>query len=291
MKLPLFTFLCVVHVVSGCGDITQIQDFDSALNLVQVKLSFEHAGVMMSAGSVLNLSCDNVYSASSPGDWTQNNVSATTTFSLVHNKNCHVVLVSYNDGTNTYTDTGTRLNIAVSNSGVVSAASALQYTSGGGSPILKWFAAAQGQTTYSMVINYTDNTVSSSTVAKTNLTSQAVSLSAAPITSPTVSSLTLYSIPAINGASISYTLTASVSGYTACKLIDNTSGTYTPTSWSSVNTAYNAATTSCPTMVDGQVGFSIGNWTSYWVSGQKTLVMWANSLNGFNAYAVANIGP
>lgn len=291
MKLPQFTLLCIVHSLSGCGDINQIQAFDSPLNLVQVKLNFEHEGIIMSAGSVLNLSCDNVYSASSPGDWTQNNVSATTTFSLVNNKNCRVVLVSYNDGSNTYTDTGTKLTITVSSLGVVSPASALQYTSGGGSPILQWFAAAQGQTTYSIVINYTSNTVSSSTVSRTSLTSQTVSLSAAPIASPSVSSLTLYSIPALNGASISYTLIASVSGYTGCKLIDNSSSTYSPTSWSSVNTAYNAATVSCPTMVDGQTGFSIGNWSSYWVSGQKTLVMWANSLNGLNAYAVANIGP
>ena len=257
---------------------------------MSVAVAVRRDGVFLTAGFVLNVSCDNVYGTAAAGDWQQNNISATSSVSVVANKACHITVLSYNDGSNTWTPVSSQLVVNISSSGVVTSASALQYQTG--SPTTyQWYSAVQGSSSYTVIIGYVGNSVSNATTSLTSLTSQTITLSAALIAAPVVSSLTLYNIPSINSGSASNTLTASVSGYTACKLIDNTSGTYTPSSWSSVNTAYAAATTTCPSFVDGQAGFAIGNWTNYWVTGHKTLVMWANTVDGMNAYAVANIGP
>lgn len=250
-------------------------------------------GVILSGTMTLNLSCDNVFGTSATGDWTMSNVSASSNVSLIQGKACSVSMAQYFDGTNTFSpvNVNSPLTISVSSDGTISPASAAQYTTGGGSPILQWYAASQGAASFTIVINFTNEAVSgNSSVTPTNLAGQTISLTIADVLAPTVSSLLVYNIPGINSSPTSYTLVSNVSNYTSCKYIDNSSNTYTPTSWSSVNTAFQSAQT-CPVFVPGQVGFSQGNWTSLWSTGVKTLIIWANTVNGLNAYTTANIGP
>jgi hypothetical protein len=168
---------------------------------------------------------------------------------------------------------------------------ARKYTSGTPSPVFQWVAAQQGQTNYSILMSYTADTVTNTQAPISNLVGQVVGLNVGQVAAPVVSSLAVYQIPAINSAGVSVTLKGTVTGASNCKLIDNSANAYTPTSWSSVNSAYNTASISCPVITEGQAGFTIGNWTSYWGVGQKTLMIWAQSVNEFNAYAAANIGP
>ena len=280
--------LCTI----GCGPMHELSEFSAPAFMIKPEpflLSFKHDETVMAGTFTLNLSCDNVYSASSPGDWTQNNVSATSTVSIVAGKSCTITLVSYNDGTNTYSAVGTQLSIAVSNTGTITQSTARQYTTGGGSPTLKWFSANQGGSTYSAVVNYVSDPVSNtSSVTQTNLSAITFTLSMNGVAAPTVSGITL-TITTSSGT-YSYTLTATVSGSTGCKYIDNSSSTYTASSWSSVNTAYAAAgATACPTLTPGSA--TSGNWNSRWQSGKKTLVIWVNTLNGVNAFTTANFGP
>jgi hypothetical protein len=305
-------FFSALVIVGGCGDGPKnkaehppiaspdlaldektVETF-APLNFVDAKLDILHEGVMTLGAMVVNLSCDNVYGTGN-GDWTMNNVSTTSgsTVSIIAGTTCHITLVSYSDATNTYTAVTTSLVINISSTGTVSNAAAVEYTSGGGSPVLQWFAAAQGASPYTVIINYAADAITVDTSPTiTNLTGHTVTLTVAQIPAPVVSSLILYFTPALNGAAASYTLTAAVTGSTSCKYIDNSAGTYTPTSWASVNTAFNAAGAQpCPQFVDGATGFTPGNWTAFWVAGTKILIMWADTVNGLSSYATANIGP
>lgn len=239
----------------------------------------------------LDLACDNVFGTGATDDWTMTNVAATSAVSIIQNKACRITVVSYYDGvTNTYTPVvlASPLVISISALGIVSPSSAIQYTSGGGTPVLQWFSAYPGGTD-TVIINFASDAISTTTtVTSINLTGQSVSLAVNGVSAPTVSGLSLFSIPSINSAPASYTLEATVSGSTSCKYIDNSSGTYTPTSWSSVNTAFALATLPCPVFTPTPVS---GNWTGLWGAGIKTLIIWANTVNNLSSYAVANIGP
>lgn len=303
-------WLFVVFLLSSCQNDVSKRDRSGAdlsaeevgdyiaspkFQLFHLSMKDGDTGVILSGTLTLDLSCDNVFATGATADWAMQSVSASSSVSLVQNKACSIAVQQYFDGTNTFTPVNVNapLTISVATDGAVAQTSPVQYTTGGGTPILQWYAAAQGVSLYTIVMSFTSETVSgNSSVTPTNLASQAVPLSISGITAPTVSSLFVYDIPAINSVAESYTLVASVSNATSCKYIDNSSATYTPTSWSSVNTAYNAGgAQACPVFVPGQLNFSQGNWTSLWSTGVKTLIIWANTVNGLNAYTTANIGP
>jgi len=273
--------------IDGAGIEGKIASLDPPMT--PLKLTIMHDNILVSGSFVFNVSCDNTFGTSASSDWQQSNISATTSVSVVSGVACHLALVSYNNGTTTYTAVGSSLIVNVSSSGVVSTASPLQYTSGGASPTFEWFGASQGGSTYSVVINYAaDSIINTTSVTQNNLSALAISLSISNVAAPSVSGVTL-TIAASSG-SFNYTLTATVSGSTGCKYIDNSSSTYTPTSWTSVNTAYSAAgATACPTLAPGSA--TAGNWNNRWQTGKTTLVMWANASGGVNAYTTANFGP
>jgi hypothetical protein len=257
--------------------------------MAKVSLLVNTKEALYVAGNLtLNISCDNVYAPSSPGDWTQNNVAATTTISIVANKNCTLALVNYDDGTNVYSAVLTMLSIAISSTGTVTQSTPQQYTSGGGSPVLQWFSATQNGAPYTAAINYAASAIINTGPTLIDLLSTSFMVNMFNVTSPTVSDAALTITN--NAGTYSYTFTAVVSGATSCKYIDNSLATYAPTSWSSVNTAYNAAgALSCPVLTPGSA--AIGNWATLWQDGKITLVMWANTLDNANAYTTANFGP
>jgi hypothetical protein len=291
----------------GCSDLL-IKDQGSEISLdeqasffkepemVSYKLITTREGeeITTSASLTLGLVCDNVYGTNATGDWSQNNVSVTLTsgagtVQLPQSKACRITLTNYYDGTNTYTAVLTSLVVTVSTAGAIAVqapGTAQEYIGGG---IKDWFFAASAGT-YSIVYNFAaDSITATQTITPTVISIQTVNLAIAGITPPTVTGLTLYSLGPINSqAAVGYTLVATVTGSTSCKLIDNSSSTYTATSWSSVNTAYNAATITCPSFVPGVAG-NQNNWTSYYNgTTQKTLTIWANTVNGLNAYTTAN---
>jgi|SRR5579871_2117877 len=285
-------FLCVV--LAGCGEvrdqyavIARHSYDEQALSAIEIAVIKD--GVMTSGTLTLNTSCSNVFGATHPGDWTENSITATSSVSVLAGVACTITMVSYNDGSHIYTATGSPLTINISSSGAVPPASATQYTSGGASPILQWFSASQGASAYAIVINYAADAITNSTVTSTtNLSATTISLSMINIPAPTVLGVTL--TISNSAGTYSYTLTATASGATGCKYIDNSNAVYSPTSWTSVNTAYGAVgATSCPTLTPGSA--TVGNWNSLWHAGKTTLVMWANALGGVNAYTTANFGP
>jgi hypothetical protein len=246
-------------------------------------------GVFTPSTFTLGLSCDNVYGTGQTGDWTQNNVQVNTSVSIPAGKNCRITLTSYYDGTNTYSAVLTSLVTTVSTTGTITSSAAAEYNSGG---TMIWIYSSQAAT-YSIQYNYSSNAITATTsITPTVITIQTVALAISGCTAPAVSGLTLYSLGAINSAAATYTLVATVTGATGCKYIDNSNSTYSPTSWNSVNNAYNAATNTCPSFTPASNGSTTGNWTNeYGGSGppaQKTLIIWYNICNGINAYTTAN---
>lgn len=308
MKRTIFIYTSMLLLVS-CQESSREQKQPSSIDLNETEqgqyvvtpkftsfglsLVDQENGTLLAGTLTLNLSCDNVFGTGTNGDWTMSSISATSTVSLIQNKACHITVSGYNDGSNSYAPVESPLVINIASNGAVSTSSIVQYTTGGGTPTLIWFAAAQGVSAYTIVLNFINELVSgNNTLSPTDLAATAVPLSIDGILAPVVSSLLLYSIPAINSALASYTLVGSVSNFTSCKYIDNSSSIYTPTAWSSVNTAFNAVgAQACPSLVPGVGNFANGNWTSLWGAGVKTLIMWANTVNGLNAYTTANIGP
>src|SRR5579871_3390403 len=130
-------------------------DIDAGKNfqgdMVQVKFSVMNAGNRLSGTLVVNLSCDNVYNPNSPGDWTMNNVSLTEssgqyTVEIVGSTTCSITMVSYFDGTNTFTpsDLGSPLVMAIAANGdITESLSPIEYTNGATpTPLLEWFIVA-----------------------------------------------------------------------------------------------------------------------------------------------------
>jgi|GEM_PF-2057952 len=304
---------CTIVLFNGCGegqespiDNNAADSSDLSLDaaqasetmlpaMVDVKLKVLHEGLLTAGDMTVNLACDNVFGGGATGDWTSNNVSTTSgsTVSVVAGKACRVTLVNYSDSSNTYSAVSSSLVVSISSSGVVTAASALQYTSGGGSPVLQWFAASSGGS-YSIVFNYAADAITASTVTSaTALTGQTITLTVAQVPAPTVSGLTVYNVPTLNGVAATYTLVVTspvITGSISCKYILNNGNTYTATSWSSVNSAFNnVSAVACPQFIDGGSGFSVGNWTTNWNTGNTYLIMWANTVNNISSYTVANV--
>ncbi len=279
-----FKFIMPLAILMyGCGQMSEEPPQQSILSL-----SVMNNELMATESFVINLSCDNVFGTGASADWTQSNVTATNTVSIISGKACTVQVASYNDGINTYTPVSLPLNISVSSLGSVSQASPVQYTSQGTSPILQWFSAQQNTASYSVLINYAAHLIINSSVTQNNISDTIINLSIDTIPAPTISGLKL---SITNAAGVfSYTLTATASGSTGCKYIDNSSSTYSATSWSSVNTAYNAAgAIACPVFTPASA--TTGNWNSRWQTGKITLVMWSNNIGGVNSYTTANFGP
>lgn len=296
-------YILIVLFFIGCGDHDLPTHSDTNSNLALddrseyflepkmaiYQLSANHDGVLVASTFTLALSCDNVYGTGQNGDWSQNNVAATTSVSLPASKNCRITLSSYCDASDTcFNPVLTSLVTTVSTTGTITSGSATQYTASGN--IKQWFYSSQAGS-YSIQYNYAADAITATTsITPTVINIQTVSLAIASITPPTVSNLTLYSLGAINSAAATYTLIATVTGSTGCKYISNNSNTYNPASWNSVNTAYNnGSAVSCPSFTPASNGSTTDNWTNkYGGTGQKTLIMWANTVNGLTAYTTAN---
>jgi hypothetical protein len=304
--------ILIVIVINGCGELPQDNSSKSRpavtdisldegqaseeftlLKQVDVKLDLAHEGILAAGPMVVNLACDNIYGTAT-GDWTMNNINMTSggTVSVIFHKICHITLMSYSDGTNTYTPVSSGLVITVSSTGGISTAGPVEYTSGGATPVFQWFSVVQ-KLLFSATINYAADAVSAITApTMVNLTGQVVNLAVQSIPAPVISSLNVYIIPSVNSGSASATLTAAVTGATSCKYIDNSSGIWTPTLWAVVNIAFTSSNAlPCPVFVDGANGFTVGNWTSRWTPGVKTLIIWANTFSNLSSYTTANIGP
>lgn len=275
--------------------LTVLFSCNETLKFSKIHVAIRHDSIMSSGILTLKVTCDNVFNTNASNDWSINSVDVTDSVYVISNKSCHLSILNYNDNTNIFSpiNSGSPLLINISSSGVISTpVSAVEYTTQGGQPILQWFSASQGLSNYSININFAADAVAAITaLTPTNLQAQTVSVSNSQVAAPSVTSVIVTGTGLIIKL---YTLTAIVTGSTGCKYINNSppNPPYTPSNWISVNAAYNAAgAQSCPVLIPGSINLVIGNWSSQWQVGSKTLVMWANSVNGVNAYTTANVGP
>jgi len=150
---------------------------------------------------------------------------------------------------------------------------------------------AQNGAVYNLAISYASNSITATTsITPTALTAKTytVSISQAAV-APSVSLVTVTQISILG--ILNYTLTAVVTGSSACKYIDNSTSTYNPSNWISVNSAYtNSNAKTCPIIIPGSPLLVAGNWTMAFKTGTTTLVIWAKtSTSGVSAYTTSNI--
>jgi len=319
MKLTfLLSLIIFVLLHTACGDssldhegISASEDcvgcvyYEDGLKMRRVELIVEQVRMLTSGSLNLNLACSNVYGTGASNDWQQNNVSVTTTISgsietasvsVVASVACTITINSYNDGTATWSPTAASTVMTLSNAGVVTSNSSAQaYNNGSGTT--QWFTAGpNGGTAYSVLILFAKDPLTNSAVSLTNLSAQAVTLTVENVPAPTVSNVGLYLVPAMNGVAASYTFAATASassspvGTLACRYVNNTSNTYTATSWQSVNTFFNGGTggTACPTYTPGQAGTQ-GNWTSIYSASNTFMVVFANTVGNLTSYVTYNV--
>lgn len=290
--LSYFIIALLFTMLSGCGDIPIIYDEILSKNeddeLIYVSLILAHS--LANPSATFDVACSNVYNTNANNDWRQNNVNVSSSIGIINNKNCTLTLKQYFDGINTFTPSNNPLVINIANNGVITTTAAILYSDNATTPNLAWFIAAQGGSTYNLIINYAaDAIIATQSINPNNLSITTMNINMANIVAPSVSSIT---VTQTKKRGTQYTLTATVSRSTGCKYIDNTSNTYTPSNWISVNQAYNnASAKTCPVLTLGSPLLQNGNWNNLWKSGVITLVMWANTQNGINAYTTANFGP
>lgn len=298
MRRAFAFFLFIVFLV-GCADEKSIlknyyQHYP--YDYKEVKITILNSSVLATPTLKVSAACDNVFNTNATGDWSIQNLTITSSVSIINGKNCRITLNNYFDGTNTFTPLvpASPLVIAIASNGSVTTTSAFEYTNGATpTPTLQWFSASIGASNYTVAISFANNAVSATTsLTPTVLSTQTVSLANAGVTAPSVSNILITETVVL--LVHLYTFTAVVSNSTACKYIDNSGGSppYNPSNWISVNSAYNnASATTCPVLIPGSPLLVAGNWNNLWKTGVKTLVIWANTLNGISAYTTSNIGP
>lgn len=285
LYLPILTLL---SLLLACAN------YFEALNEKSIVLFSVHSAdkIPFAAPSItVNIACDNVFGTQAVGDWMQSSKTIITTVSLPQGKACRLTVTGFFDGTNTYSSVSSMLVITISQTGSVATTGSYQYVNGSG--VNQWLLATQGPSLYTVNLGYAaQNLTATTSVTPSVLSLQNMSDTLAQVVAPTVANLTLTETRVLL---ITYdTLTANVTSSTGCKYIDNSgaSPTYNAASWSSVNTAYNnASAANCPIMVPGSPLLILGNWTLLWKTNIKTLVIWANTLNGVTAYTTAMVGP
>lgn len=293
--LGYIIILLLFSLTQACGDIDTLNHTEEAkddnLELISVSLILAHT--LANPNATFDINCDNVYNKNINGDWQQSNITASSSISIISNKNCQLTLKQYFDGNNTFTPTisNSPLIINIASNGVVTTTATISYTDNATPTANRaWFIAGQGGSTYSIIINYANDAISATqSISPSNLTIATMNITMANIIAPSVSSII---VTQTQITSYQYTLTAVVTNATGCKYIDNTSNTYTPSNWISVNQAYNnGSAKTCPVLIAGSPLLQIGNWNSVWKNNKITLVIWANRQNGINAYTTANFGP
>lgn len=106
------------------------------------------------------------------------------------------------------------------------------------------------------------------------------------IPAPNISDISLLIVPSMNSEPAVATITASVSGSTSCKYIDEDRyGFINPESWQSVQAAFKSIrAVNCPSFVTPA---AIGNWSTSWNTGDTFIIMWANTVGQLSSYTTA----
>lgn len=286
--------VCILTMTSICLVMSCAEVPIDSLSLSALHLSVAPSadGIFADPSFTYTIGCDNVYNTGLSNDWTQSNRTVSNSISIPQGKVCRLSLSNYFDGTTNFTpvQVNVPLVITVSTTGLISASPPAQYSNGS---TLQWFSAIQNGAAYTVKLNTALHTLSSTTsLSPTAISLQSFNLANDQVSPPSVTNVRVTQTRIL--VVVYYTLTAVVTNSSGCKYINNSGVTppYNVSDWTSVNTAYNSlASNACPIMVPGSPLLLLGNWTSLWQPGIKTLVMWANTVNGVNAYTTAMVGP
>lgn len=207
---------------------------------------------------------------------------------------CYITINSYDDGKRKFTPLHEALVIEIDHHGSGKKTLPKAYES---TPLLMWLEFIPTQPWDLSLASSLYLSSGSKTHHKSSnktIITKAINLSMNNIPAPNIDNITLFDEENINNYNINnnYTLIASESEVSTCKYIDNSSNNYDPTSWASVDQAFNAHEAhECPSFNPADPSFTSGNFNQLWLPQQKTLIIWANSVNGLNSYTTANIGP
>lgn len=213
------------------------------------------------------------------------NNSSSTLFLPANSTNCTFTVNSLNDGTSTYSPTGTKVSFAMNGTtqSMASASISRQYQDSGSNIIYINGFGSSGTAT----IDYATDSITSSTATNSILTTNMV-FSVNQVTAATPPTFTLYTLQT-DSSTYTDTLSANSAFPSTCKIIDSTkSGFLATTGWSNVNTDYGltgSGVTDCSSVTLG----SQGNWDSLKANDQYIIMATPASDGSINAYTVTKI--
>lgn len=270
---------------------TMREDVHIAISLMQ-----EH--IKTKASFDLSISCYNPSDINDTYHRELNHIRDIITLPKYH---CHITIHSYDDGIRKFTPLHNALVIEIDHHGIVNNALPKAYQS---SPeqLLMWLEVINTKKPWDLSLSSSLYLLSGDgkhhKSSNKTITTTPVTLSISNVPSPSIDNITLFSEGNINsyGLSNEYTLVCTgisiKSTVTACKYIDNSNNTYDPTSWANVDQAFkHNEAIDCPSFDPADVNFTAGNFNHLWLPNKKTLIIWANTINGLNSYTTANIGP
>lgn len=211
--------------------------------------------------------------------------SSATLFLPSNASGCTLTINTLNNGTSTYSATGTKSAFAINPSTQVMSANVTsqKYQDPGSNVIYINGAGAGGTAT----IDFSSDAITAVTATNSTFVTN-LSFSVNQVVADTAPVFTLYTLQ--TGASTyTDTLSADIAFPSNCKIINSTkSGFLTPTSWSNVNTDYGltgSGVTSCSTVTLG----SQGNWDSLKADDQYIIIATPATDGSINAYTVTKI--